>query len=155
MRLWYLSHRRPAKAQVSLRFRADSPEPSLFAHMKYGSRRRGRPKIRYLATPDGCTCAFEHEFTEDEKYHNLMRWLNYRYCKTLYFHVFSISRFCDLRLFLQRFKFAMHYIFLCKLYIRKHFERMLNLRAIKFANISENKVLANNNEFTDKPRQIV
>ena len=26
-----------------------SPEPSLFAHMKYGSRRRVRPKIRHLA----------------------------------------------------------------------------------------------------------
>ena len=37
MRLWYLSHRRPTKAQVSLRIRAVSPEPSLFAHMKYGS----------------------------------------------------------------------------------------------------------------------
>ena len=44
MRLWYLSHRRPAKAQASLRILAVSPEPSLFAHMKYGSRRKGRPK---------------------------------------------------------------------------------------------------------------
>ena len=35
MRLWYLSHRRPAKAQASLRIRAVSPDPSLFAHMKY------------------------------------------------------------------------------------------------------------------------
>ena len=43
MRLWYLSHRRPAKAQASLHIRAVSPEPSLFAHMKYGSRRRVRP----------------------------------------------------------------------------------------------------------------
>ena len=39
-------------------------------------------------------------------------------------------------------------IFFCKLYIRKHFARMLNSRAIKFANISENKVHANNSEFT-------
>ena len=38
MSLWYLSHRRPAKAQATLRIRAVSPEPSLFAHMKYGSR---------------------------------------------------------------------------------------------------------------------
>ena len=36
MRLWYLSHRRPVKAQASLRIRAVSPEPSLLAHMKYG-----------------------------------------------------------------------------------------------------------------------
>ena len=35
MRFWYLSHRRPAKAQASLRIRAVSPEPSLFAHMNY------------------------------------------------------------------------------------------------------------------------
>ena len=33
MRLCCLSHRRPAKAQTSLRIRAVSPEPSLFAHM--------------------------------------------------------------------------------------------------------------------------
>ena len=44
MRLWYLSHRRPAKAQASLRIRAVSPEPSLFAHMNYGSSRRVRPQ---------------------------------------------------------------------------------------------------------------
>ena len=31
MRLWYLSHRRPAKAQVSLCMHAVSPEPLLFA----------------------------------------------------------------------------------------------------------------------------
>ena len=35
MRFWYLSHMRPAKAQANLRIRAVSPEPSLFAHMKY------------------------------------------------------------------------------------------------------------------------
>ena len=44
MRLWYLPHMRPAKAQASLRIRAVSPEPSLFAYMKYGSRRRVQPK---------------------------------------------------------------------------------------------------------------
>ena len=59
MRLWYLSHRRPAKAQASLRVRAVSPVPSLFAHMKYGSRRRVRPKIRHLVSLDGCARAFE------------------------------------------------------------------------------------------------
>ena len=36
-----------------------SPEPSLFAHIKYGSRRRVRPKIRHLAPLDGCACVFE------------------------------------------------------------------------------------------------
>ena len=38
MRLWYLSHRQPVKAQASLHIRAVLPEPSLFAHMKYGSK---------------------------------------------------------------------------------------------------------------------
>ena len=59
MRLSYLSHRRPAKAQASLRIHAVSPEPSLFAHMKYGSRQRVRLKIRHLAPLDGWACAFE------------------------------------------------------------------------------------------------
>ena len=59
MRLWYLLHRRPAKAQASQLVRAVSPEPLLFAHMKYGRRRRVRPKIRHLAPLDGCAYAFE------------------------------------------------------------------------------------------------
>ena len=57
MKLWYLSHRWPAKAQASMRIPAVSPEPSLFAHIKYGSRRRVRPKIRHLAPLDGCAWA--------------------------------------------------------------------------------------------------
>ena len=61
------SHGRPAKAQASLRIRAALPQPSLFAHIKKGSRRRIRPEIRHLAPLDGCTCAFEKKFTEDEK----------------------------------------------------------------------------------------
>ena len=75
MRLWYLSYRRPAKAQASLRIRAVSPEPLLFTNIKYGKRRRVRPKIRHLGPLDGCACAFENEFTEYEKYHNLTSWL--------------------------------------------------------------------------------
>ena len=59
MRLWYLSHRRPAMAQASLRICTVSLEPSLLAHMKYGSRRRVRPKIRHLAPLNGCECAFK------------------------------------------------------------------------------------------------
>ena len=70
MRLWYLPHRRPAKAQASLRIRTISPEPSLFAHMKYG---RVRPKIRHLAP-----LRLKNEFTEEEKYHNLKGWLKLR-----------------------------------------------------------------------------
>ena len=36
MRLWYLSHMRPAKAQA---IRVVSPEPSLFTHTKYSRKR--------------------------------------------------------------------------------------------------------------------
>ena len=59
MRLWYLSHRRPVKAQASLGIRAVSPEPLLFAHMKYGNRRRVQPQIGHLAPLDGWACTFE------------------------------------------------------------------------------------------------
>ena len=52
MRLWYLSHRQPAKAQVSLCIHAVSPEPSLFAHMKYGSRWRV-PNKNQTSRPTG------------------------------------------------------------------------------------------------------
>ena len=48
MRLCYLSHTQPAKTQASLRILTVSPEPSLFAHMKYGNRRSVRSKIRHL-----------------------------------------------------------------------------------------------------------
>ena len=54
-----LSHRRPVKAQASLRIRAVSPEPSRFAYMKNGSRRRVRPNLKHLAPLNGCACAFE------------------------------------------------------------------------------------------------
>ena len=70
MRLWYLPHRRPANTQTSLRIRTVSPEPSLFAHMKYGSRQR--PKIRYLAHWMAAHARLKNEFTEDEKCHNLI-----------------------------------------------------------------------------------
>ena len=50
--LWYLSHRRPAKAQASLHIRAASLEPSLFAHTKCGSRRRVRSK-QQTSSPTG------------------------------------------------------------------------------------------------------
>ena len=42
----------------------------------------------------------------------------------------------------------MHDVFLFKFCIHKYFVRMLNSRGIRFENISENKVLANNSEFT-------
>ena len=79
MRLWYLSHRRPAKAQASLRIRAVSPEPSLFAHMKYRSRRRVRSKNQ-TSSPTGMAghACLKNEFTKDKKYHNLMSWLIFK-----------------------------------------------------------------------------
>ena len=78
MRLWYLSHRQPAKAQTSLRICAVSPEPSLFAHIKYGSRRRVLPKIRRLAPLDGCACTFEEWVYGGRKVpkpHELAQWI--------------------------------------------------------------------------------
>ena len=73
MRLWYLSHRRPAKAQVSLRIHSVSPKPSLIVHMKYGGRWRVRPKIRHLALLDGCTWAFE-EWVYGEGKNTIISW---------------------------------------------------------------------------------
>ena len=43
----------------SLHNHAVSLEPSLFAHMKYGSRQRVWPKYRTSSPLDGCSCAFE------------------------------------------------------------------------------------------------
>ena len=74
MRLWYLSHKRPAKAQESLRIRAVSPEPSLFTHIDEQSDRKSDI---YIASPTGCAVeegATACTFTEDEKYHNPMTW---------------------------------------------------------------------------------
>ena len=88
MRLWYLSHRRPAQAQAGLRIRAVSPEWSLFANIKYGSSRRIRPKIRHLAPLDGCACVFEEWVYGRRKYNNLMRWL------ICFFPVFSDMTSC-------------------------------------------------------------
>ena len=63
MRLWYLSHRRPPKAHVS---------------MIYGSRRRVRPKSDILPHWMAAHARLRNAFTEDEKYHNLMAWLKCR-----------------------------------------------------------------------------
>ena len=65
MRLWYLSHKRPAMAQASLRIRAVSQEPLLFADIKYGSRRRVRSTVIFLALLN-----LKNEYSEDEKYHH-------------------------------------------------------------------------------------
>ena len=59
MRFWYLSHRRPVKAQASLRIRAVMLESLLFAHMKYGSRGRVQSKIIHLAPLDDCAYEIE------------------------------------------------------------------------------------------------
>ena len=82
----YLSHRRPAKAQVSLRICAASPEPLLFAHIKYGSRRRVRLNIRHLALLVAAHTRLKNEFNEDGKFHNLMRWLKYWMTKWVFLH---------------------------------------------------------------------
>ena len=33
--------------------------------------------IRHTAPLDACSCALKDWFTEDEKYHNVMKWLKY------------------------------------------------------------------------------
>ena len=73
MRLWYLSHRQPAKAQASLHICAVSPEPLLFAHMKYGSRQRVQPKIKTSSPTRWLRISILRiSLWEDEKCHNLM-----------------------------------------------------------------------------------
>ena len=69
----------------------------------------------------------------------------FEYCKSLYFRIFSILR---LKTYSEKLKFTLQDAFLCKLHNSTYFERLLNSRRIKFTNISENKLLANNIEFT-------
>ena len=78
MRLRHLSHRRPVKVQASLRICAVSPEPSLFAHMKYESRGRVRPK-KQASSPTGWLRmhGWRKSLRSGKKYHNLMSWFNY------------------------------------------------------------------------------
>ena len=52
-RIWYLSHMRAAKVQVSLRICAVSPEPPLLAHTSIVSRGTIRQKARCLASLNG------------------------------------------------------------------------------------------------------
>ena len=56
-RIWYLSHMRAAKVQVSLRVRAVSPEPSLLAHTSSESSGTFRQKARSLAPLNDWACA--------------------------------------------------------------------------------------------------
>ena len=58
---------------------AVSPEPSLFAHMKYERRRRVRRKNRHLAPQTLAHARLKNEFREDETYHNLMSWLKLKF----------------------------------------------------------------------------
>ena len=71
------------------------------------------------------------------------------YCKSLYFRVFFISHFCHWKFIRENLNLRCMMLSLPYHYICKYFMRMLNSRGIKFANISENKVLANNSEFTE------
>ena len=54
-RIWYLSPRRAAKVQASIR--AGSPEPSLLAHTSSESRGTFRQKARSVAPLNGWACA--------------------------------------------------------------------------------------------------
>ena len=70
------------------------------------------------------------------------------YYKLLYFHVFFILWFRHWKFIRGNFNLrcmmlSLHYHYICKYLVR-----LLNLRGIKFTNISENNVLVNNSEFT-------
>ena len=56
-RIWYLSPMRAAKVQASLRIRAVSPEPSLFAHTSSESRGTVKQKAISLDPLNGWACA--------------------------------------------------------------------------------------------------
>ena len=58
-RIWYLSLMRAAKVQTSLRIRAVSPEPPLFAHTSSELRGTFRQKTRSLAPLNGWACAIK------------------------------------------------------------------------------------------------
>ena len=58
-RICYLSPMRAAKVQASLRIRAVSPEPSLFAHTNSESRGTFSQKARSLPPLNGWACAVE------------------------------------------------------------------------------------------------
>ena len=75
MRLWYLSHRRPVKAQASLRIRAVLPEPLLFATLSMEIDKGFDLKSEICLHWMAAHVRLKNELTEDDKYHNLMRWL--------------------------------------------------------------------------------
>ena len=77
LRLWYLSHRRPAKAQVRLRICTDLPEPSC-SHtwsLEVGEGSDQKPDIQPHRM--AAHAYLKNEFTEAKKCHNLMRRLRY------------------------------------------------------------------------------
>ena len=59
MRKGYLSHRQIVKAQVSLRIRTVSPQPSLFAHTMKGVRGSFRQRATSLTLLSGWAYAVE------------------------------------------------------------------------------------------------
>ena len=56
-RIWYLSPKRAANVQASVRIRAVSPEPPLLANTSRESRGTFRQKARSMAPLNGWTCA--------------------------------------------------------------------------------------------------
>ena len=68
MRLWYLSHKPPAKAQASLRIHT-------FTYIQCGSKRKVWPNFRNLAPLDCCPYAFEEWVYGGQKVPYLMTWL--------------------------------------------------------------------------------
>ena len=67
-RIWYLLPMRAAKVQASLRIRAVSPEPPLFAHTSSESRGTFRQKARSMAPLNGWACAVKicHDWMRED-----------------------------------------------------------------------------------------
>ena len=62
MGIWYLSHRRAAKGQTSLRIRAVSSDPSLLAHINDGNKLGSRQRFKELVTLGSCECMLKQCF---------------------------------------------------------------------------------------------
>ena len=69
MRLWYLSHRRPAKAQA----RAFTVRTHEVRKYMNGPTKHLKSSPYWMAAH----ARLKNEFTDDEKYHNLMSWLKF------------------------------------------------------------------------------
>ena len=98
MRFWYLSHRRPAKAQVSLLIRAARQSLGCL-HTWSMEAKMVQPKIRHLAPLDGWACTLE-EFEEWVYGSTIISWAgSFHFCLQLgllyiQLHMSPVKRIC-------------------------------------------------------------